>query len=776
MNILRHRPLFFCCAVFMLSAVLGFCMGAVEKWICGGLVLAAAVLCAGFLFARRRDARRAILSLVAAMLACLALVQSQATFHSASSVYVESIAHTEAQIHATVTDRRGSGGYMTSYTLLIHSVNGREVEGLAVLTCHYVSDLRPGNEVEMTATILPLSEVANPGYDVSMLVGDGYVLGLLSEDEKAVTVIREDSRLLRVRAGNLRRSLSARLQLIVGDEAGGLPSALLLGDKSYLSDAVRRDFSRAGVSHLLAISGLHMTLLFGILALLLIFLRVPKRVRAAVLSAGAVGYLILLGFPPSATRAVIMLGITYLSHILSEQADPLTSLGVAGGLILALSPCTVCDAGFWMSFLAVLGLVTCVPAINERLEKLRHGREFALWKQIILEKGIKLAVTLAVGVIAMSFTLFVVASSIGEMGVLSPLSTLLLTPLCAVVLVLSLLILPMMGTAAAAFLGRGVEIACAALTNLAARMAEPSGVVISLRHPAVRLIAAIMMATTLILLVVRLPKRRQWIVVLPLLAGWVAVGLVLTTHSYLTRNNVKASYLQPSTVSDALVMVAGNEGFVCDLSNGSLTALSAATREARLQGATELSAFMLTHYHTRTSGALEIILEQETVRSLWMPTPTNEDEYDLMLACLEKAEASGVPVCLYGNGEKLRVFGSGSLSVEKVHISRSVQPVILVSMDISAEDVGDDRLLYCGSAVFESSLADKAAELVSRADIVIFGNHGPLVKKVYGGELDLSGADCVIVSAYGEVAPWFEAEPHGEIPLWMGQKRWILKK
>ena len=68
---------------------------------------------------------------------------------------------------------------------------------------------------------------------------------------------------------------------MTGDESRGLPSALLLGDKTYLSDSTRRDFSRAGVSHLLAISGLHVTLIFGMLAVFLRLIGVtPAKVVA----------------------------------------------------------------------------------------------------------------------------------------------------------------------------------------------------------------------------------------------------------------------------------------------------------------------------------------------------------------------------------------------------------------------------------------------------------------------------------------------------------------
>ncbi len=774
MNILHRRPLFFCCALFMLSSVMGFALPAAGKWIFGILLFAAAVIFACVQL-RHRDTYRTVLAAVASLLAILALFQSHITFHGETVTRLCALEHTTVRVEAVVTDRRGSGGYITSYTLSLSSVNGEKTDGLALLTCHYVSDLQPGFVVDMEASVIPLSEATGDGYDATALMGDGYIIGLLSETEETVRITKEDSSMLSVRTGKLRRTLSARLDLLTGEGAKGLPSALLLGDKSALSDAVRRDFARTGVSHLLAISGLHMTLLFGMLAVFLQLIRVPKRIRAVLLRVSALGYLLLLGFPPSATRAVIMLGVTYLSHLLSMRSDLLTSLGVAGVVILIFTPYAVADAGFWMSFLATLGLVTVMPLFNSWLATRKTLSPSPLYR---LGRGLaKTALSLLVGVVAISFTLLVVAVVIGETSVLSPVSTLLLTPFCAVILVLSLLCLPFMGTSVGFFLGRLVEAVCILMTDLTAWMAKPSWVVISLRHPAVIPVAAVMTVALMILLTVRLPARRRWMVVLPVFVGWIALGGILNIDRILTRDEVDVTYLQPSSASDALVLVSGHEGFICDLSNGSLSSMTAAAREAKQRGATELSVFMLTHYHIRTSGALVNLLACESVRALWLPTPADEEDYYLLLSCLEKAEAADVPVYLYDVGESLQVFGGGRLRLETATIKRSVQPVLLVSLDVSTGETGKDCLVYCGSAVFESDLADSAATFISSADTVIFGSHGPLFKAPYGGELDLSDADSVVFSAYGDAAAWFDpASLPEDISMWMGQKRMTFHK
>lgn len=774
MNILHRRPLFLFCAVFMLASVVGAALSIAGKLAVGLLILGGVAVYAILSLSRRSDRERAVLAIIAGVLACLALIQSHVTFSGSQSRFLQEAEHTPVRVEGTVTDRRGSGGHMTSFALELSTVNGEETKGLALLTCYYVSDLQPGYEVALEATLISLEEAAGDGYDATALRGDGYVIGLLSEDETTVNILNEDSASLPVWAGNLRRRLAARLNLLTGDASKGLPSALLLGDRSGLSDEVRRDFSRAGIAHLLAISGLHVTLLFGLLEGLLRLLRTPKKLRALLLSVCALGYLILLGFPPSATRATVMLGVTYLSYLLSTRADPLTSLGLAGASIIVVTPWAVSDAGFWMSFLATLGLVTLMPLVGEWLNCPPRREVSPLWAA--LRHGlIRFSSALLVGLVAMSFTLSVVVAVIGEMGILSPIATILLTPFCAALLLLSLFALPLMGTSVGALTGGLIQSVCTCALDLTEWMASPSWTVISLRHPAVLPLASAMLGGVLILLVARLPARRRWLVALPILLGWTVIGGVLGIHRALTMNEVKVTYLQPSTASDSLVLVSGNQGFICDLSNGSLSSVTAAAREAKERGATELSAFLVTHYHTRTSGTLAALFSRETVRALWLPHPETDEEYDCFLACAEKAELAGVPICMFGESDTLQIFGEGTLTLETTAIKRSEQPVLLVSMDVSDGETGKDRLVYCGSAVFESDLADEAAERISTADTVIFGSHGPLFKAVYGTRSDMTNASEVILSAYGDAAEWFDPTGLPETtPVWLGQKRLTL--
>jgi hypothetical protein len=472
-----------------------------------------------------------------------------------------------------------------------------------------------------------------------------------------------------------------------------------------------------------------------------------------------------------------MLGTAYTAHLFSARTDALTSLGLAGCGILLLAPHTVADAGFWMSFLATFGLLTVMPLISGALSlaKTAEGSPGIRLARALARWLLKAVTGLTVGVVAMSFTLVPVAAVMGEMGILSPLTTLILTPFCALLLVGCPTALLMGGTDIGQTVGRLSGQLCELMGSLAARLGEPSYAVISLRHPAVLPIAVCMIAATAVLLAVSLPPRRRAAVLLPLLAGWLAMGTVLGGHALLTRDELDVTYLQPSSGDDMLVMVAGNQGMICDLSDGSRTAMSAAVREVKARGGTEVAVLMLTHYHSRSVSTLYETLRREKVRELWLPSPADGEEYYLMLACLEAARGCGIPVTVYDTGQALRIFGGGTLTLETSSLKRSARPVLLLSLTASSGTAAGERLVYCGSAVFESDLAAMAAEWASGAEYVIFGNHGPLCKALYGSGLSTDNAKAFILSGQGDTAYYLDtrAIPEG-LPLHLGQKRLTL--
>ncbi|NBC84884.1 MAG: DUF4131 domain-containing protein, partial [Bacteroidetes bacterium] len=149
--------------------------------------------------------------------------------------------------------------------------------------------------------------------------------------------------------------------------------ALLLGDRSRVTDAHRDAFAQTGLMHLLAVSGLHVLLVGMVLYSLLRPMLHRFRLRwqhieilRALLTVGIlVLYMLLTGRPPSVVRAVVMASLFIGGIVLQRSSHTLNTLGVAAVILLMMRPTALFDVGFQLSLSAVAGIVVLNPRIDD---------------------------------------------------------------------------------------------------------------------------------------------------------------------------------------------------------------------------------------------------------------------------------------------------------------------------------------------------------------------------------------------------------------------------
>ena len=156
--------------------------------------------------------------------------------------------------------------------------------------------------------------------------------------------------------------------------AGAVFKALVIGDRTGISPQLRQTFNRAGVGHLLAISGLHVGIVATVAFVLFRFLMVrirPLLWRAATRKAAALltllpvlFYGLIAGFSPSTQRAVIMVAIFLLTFIFEREHDPLNTLALAALLILVADPPSLFSISFQLSFSAVFAIIYGLSAVQ----------------------------------------------------------------------------------------------------------------------------------------------------------------------------------------------------------------------------------------------------------------------------------------------------------------------------------------------------------------------------------------------------------------------------
>lgn len=254
--------------------------------------------------------------------------------------------------------------------------------------------------------------------------------------EISVTPAAEQNLLFSVRA-----HVSA---LLSSAKSSALLHSVLLADKTALPTELTQNLSALGASHLLALSGLHLSLLTGSLYALLRLLYVPRSLRCGIVFFLALFFVLLCGAPLSLLRAFLMLAVTMFASLLRLRNASVQSLMIAASVLVFSDLGALGDVGFLLSVSATLGILVFLPLTDAAFQESglclalsEEGAVFGVLRRVA--RGVW--DTFCSSYAAVVFTLPVCAFSFGEAAVFSALFGILLIPYFSLLLNAAFLVL-----------------------------------------------------------------------------------------------------------------------------------------------------------------------------------------------------------------------------------------------------------------------------------------------------------------------------------------------
>lgn len=244
--------------------------------------------------------------------------------------------------------------------------------------------LAVGDRVRLYGTAEAFSRAAYPGgYDEKTILETKHFSCKLFPE--TVEMIGKETS-LSAKLAVARSRLQGVLEKVLPAEESGVMKAMLTGERDDIDKDLRELYTKAGVSHILCISGLHMSTLALYIAFFLEKIcKRSMRASAALTIAASLGFLLFVGPTPSSVRAVTMITVAMLGRILFRADDRLNNIAIAALLILTVEPRYLWSAGFQLSFLTVTGL--CIageePAESDSPQgKLAEGLRFSLYASL----------------------------------------------------------------------------------------------------------------------------------------------------------------------------------------------------------------------------------------------------------------------------------------------------------------------------------------------------------------------------------------------------------
>ena len=253
-------------------------------------------------------------------------------------------------------------------------------------------ELNPGDHLRLKAMLYPVPPQILPGgrdfqreLYFAEIGGVGYTFGaahrIAAADGAAASGggWPEDLR-------HLRTEMTRRINAVLPGSTGGVASALITGKRGAIAEEVKQSFRDSGLSHLLAIAGLHLGLVGafvffavrGGLALIPpIALRYPiKKIAAAATLVVLTCYLLISGTAIPTERAFVMNGIVFAAILIDRLRISMRICAIAAAVVMALDPASLVGVSFQMSFGAVVALVAVYETFGGQLGRILRGRSF----------------------------------------------------------------------------------------------------------------------------------------------------------------------------------------------------------------------------------------------------------------------------------------------------------------------------------------------------------------------------------------------------------------
>lgn len=530
--------------------------------------------------------------------------------------------------------------------LYLKNLSGDSPPGKAVLCYLQSGQIEPemGSMVTVEGSYRTFEEASNPGqfdsYSYYLISGISYRLNQAIILEKTVGYDRMAEAMYR-----FKKFLSNKITEFLPEKEGTLMKAILLGEKGELDRELKELYQRNGIAHILAISGLHVSMLGMGLYHLLRKCGLPMKISAAAAALLLLLYGMMTGFSVSALRAILMFSLHMLAVVTERTYDLLTALSLAALILLISQPLYLDHSGFVFSFGCVLGISVLTPALTEG-----KGAFFQKKKGVVVW-GLKYFLSaLSVSVITFPIYLWYYY----QFPVWSMFLNLLIIPLMSYLMVAGILLLL-------------VGIICPALTLPLVLMIQGIMEIFDRACGVNELLPAHlvnlgrpqkwqMLVWMVILLLIILAKRK---LILPV--RWLMVLLAVLMLVWKPDYRMELTFLDVGQGDGIYIETADGSRFLIDGGSSSVSSVG----EYRLipflryRGTRSLDAVFVTHPDEDHCNGIKEILEQNVtgdikVECLVLPDIANETKSDAYKDLERIAGQNEVPVIYISRGQKLQ--------------------------------------------------------------------------------------------------------------------------
>ncbi|KNF09370.1 DNA internalization-like competence protein ComEC/Rec2 [Gottschalkia purinilytica] len=326
-----------------------------------------------------------------------------------------------------VVKSKGYEKYVIEVSNITYKNKHYNVKEKLILTIYDNSDIRLGDNILVRDKIKVPKENTNPMlFNYKLYLQSNDIFTIMSTNKYSVNIIKRNNLSKGERISQkFKKKISFILDKNLDTENSSIIKSIILGDSTYLDENTQNKFRNLGIAHVLAVSGLHIGIIFAFILYILNFLKVHRKIASilAIILILIYGYII--GYPPSVVRSSVMFSLLIVSTITYRRYDSINILALSAFIMLIYKPLWLFNMGFQLSYVATLSILL----FNSKVKKI-FSNKFRFLADILSP-----IISVYIGMLPISLYYF------NSLQIISILSNLVLVPLLSLSLIISFIMI-----------------------------------------------------------------------------------------------------------------------------------------------------------------------------------------------------------------------------------------------------------------------------------------------------------------------------------------------